>query len=185
MLEMNGEPRKGLSISYFLSETETIAKLLHHSLHVKKGDIVALYVDNCVEFPTILVAAWLNQAIASAGDLSLSEKVLILQIKDMMPSVIFCTKGNLQRILNARKALDMETIKIVVIDATENELHNYKFVHSLEERKKEASSLSELPKQLNDKFDCEDVLLILWSSGMCALMLSISLTLRFRYHRAA
>jgi len=177
LLEMNGDERKGLTISHFLSQTKKFAKSLHHIFKIKKGDIVAFYIDNCLEYPSILLAAWLNQAIVSAGDFSLSERVLSLQLEEMLPKVVVCANENLDRITKTLEAIGLTNTKIVVVDAIEDFSNRHKSVYPLNEFGDKASDLEDLPKHLNDKFEPEDVLVILWSSGKLIVLCSPSLSI--------
>jgi len=159
----DSEAKVGLNHSKFLTDIPKIAKALHHLFKVEPKDISGLYLDNCVEVPLISVATWLNGGAVSVGDFSLTAKVISLQLDETKPKVIFCQGQNLERILQARQMVGLYKVPIVLVHSKEEK--GQENVFKLETLMEKAASLTDLPKELNDHYDPDDVLVIKWSSG--------------------
>jgi len=153
-----------VSISAFLNKTYKVAKACHHKLRIKEGDVVALYLDNCLDYPMVVMGVWLSQGIVSLGDFTLTETGLTLQLAQMKPKVVFCSSYNRDKIDNAiRKAALKDVVKVVVINHDKKILGNN--CYSLDDLVTEAHHFPSLPLALNNKFDPEAVQVIMWSSG--------------------
>jgi len=160
---MCGHPKKETKLSDLLQKTTPLSQALHHSIHLKPGEVAALYLPNILEFHPIVFSAWLCGAIISAADPDLSLKVLTIQLEEIKPKVIFCTHGNKVRIEEALSAAGLENKPVLVVLAPKSNEHTD--VITLEKLYKEGSSLPSLPTHINEGFNPADVILILWSSG--------------------
>ena len=70
-----------------------MAGRVFHKLGLKPGDVIHISLPNTTEIFFPVFGAWLNKAIASMVDPTLTKNSCVSQIKDSKPKFIICHEG--------------------------------------------------------------------------------------------
>ncbi|KAI9056488.1 phenylacetyl-CoA ligase [Trametes sanguinea] len=104
----------------YLSElnyrTDALARAFNALYNIRSGDIVSLYIPNHVDYPALTWAIHRLGGIVAALSASLTSEELAYQLTVAKPSLLVAYVENLPAALEAAKAVNLPSSRIIVLD---------------------------------------------------------------------
>ncbi len=133
-----------------------------HSLGLRSGDYLSLFLPNTTEFHPLVFGTWMCGATACPSDPNLTKATMKLQLEEITPKVVVCAAENASRVQEALSEAVGDTSKLVILSLMEK--HQVPESFSLTELLEKAEQYDDPPVSQTG-FDPEAVPMLLWSSG--------------------
>ncbi len=154
-----------LTVISFVAKSHLLAKAFF-AYGLVPGDYFSIYLPNSTEYHACTFGAWLCGATVSPADPDLADRVLAQQLEEIKPKMIVCHSGNLRKIVEALKSFESDTHVSIVVLSLANRT-DYKAINVLSYSRllRQAEEMPEIPGEVTDSYDPEQVGLLIWSAG--------------------
>lgn len=114
---VDGETGREVHHDEIVMQTDYFARAMRHIWGIGKGDVVALYTPNHINYPIAVWAAHRLGAIIAMMSPTLTTPELVYQLQIARPSLLIAHAGNLPNALDAASATGLAHTHVLVLDA--------------------------------------------------------------------
>ena len=163
---INGETGREYSFLEIEETTRKVSSALNRS-GLQKGDVVALAISNCPEYPIIFLATLASGGVVSTCNPAYTDEELTYQFKNSFPKFVVTVPSVLPTVQKAAEKSGVE--KIIVLDDTEQRGSGFISYRSLVEDTGSRFNLAPVDAQ-------NDIAVLPYSSGTTGLPKGVMLT---------